>query len=101
MELFEEMEEKDPHLFSQMQTRKLAVTGLEWEVQPSTKEPEDQAISEFVSEQLTALEGFDAAMFDMLDAIGNGMWMKKGMILSGRWNGSIPKSWYGILKKKS
>ena len=73
MELFEEMEEKDPHLFSQMQTRKLAVTGLEWEVQPSTKEPEDQAISEFVSEQLTALEGFDAAMFDMLDAIGKGI----------------------------
>ena len=27
MELFEEMEEKDTHLFSQMQTRKLAVTG--------------------------------------------------------------------------
>ena len=73
MELFEEMEEKDPHLFSQMQTRKLAVTGLEWEVQPSTKEPEDQAISEFVSDQLTALEGFDAAMFDMLDAIGKGI----------------------------
>ena len=73
MELFEEMEEKDPHLFSQMQTRKLAVTGLEWAVQPSTKEPEDQAISEFVSDQLTALEGFDAAMFDMLDAIGKGI----------------------------
>ena len=34
MELFEEMEEKDTHLFSQMQTRKLAVTGLDWEVQP-------------------------------------------------------------------
>ena len=32
--MFEEMEEKDAHLFSQMQTRKLAVTGLEWEVQP-------------------------------------------------------------------
>lgn len=34
MELFEEMEEKDTHLFSQLQTRKLAVTGLDWEVQP-------------------------------------------------------------------
>lgn len=29
-----EMEEKDTHLFSQLQTRKLAVTGLDWEVQP-------------------------------------------------------------------
>ena len=34
MELFEEMESKDTHLFSQLQTRKLAVTGLDWEVQP-------------------------------------------------------------------
>ena len=38
MELFEEMEEKDTHLFSQMQTRKLAVTGLDWEVQPFSEE---------------------------------------------------------------
>ena len=30
MELFEEMEEKDPHLFSQLQTRKNAVTGLDF-----------------------------------------------------------------------
>ena len=34
MELFEEMEEKDPHLFSQLQTRKNAVTGLDFEVIP-------------------------------------------------------------------
>lgn len=34
MELFEEMEEKDPHLFSQLQTRKNAVTGMDFEVIP-------------------------------------------------------------------
>lgn len=73
MELFEEMEEKDPHLFSQMQTRKLAVTGLEWEVQPSGKEEEDGIICEFINDQLTSLEGFDGAMYDMLDAIGKGI----------------------------
>lgn len=44
MELFEEMEEKDAHLFSQMQTRKLAVTGLDWEVQPfSPDDGQDKA----------------------------------------------------------
>jgi phage gp29-like protein len=31
-ELFEEMEEKDAHLGAVLQTRKLAVAGLEWEV---------------------------------------------------------------------
>lgn len=46
MELFEEMEEKDAHLFSQMQTRKLAVTGLDWEVQPfSPDDEQDQGHS--------------------------------------------------------
>ncbi|MFQ5494202.1 MAG: DUF935 family protein [Phycisphaerae bacterium] len=32
MQLFEEMEEKDAHLFAVANTRRLAVTGLEWEV---------------------------------------------------------------------
>ena len=73
MELYEDMEEKDTHLFSQMQTRKLAVTGLEWEVQPFSKEPLDNQAAEFVSDQLNALEGFDEALFDMLDAIGKGI----------------------------
>src|SRR5512138_981990 len=34
-ELFEEMEEKDPHLASQFQIRKLAIQGLPWEVAPA------------------------------------------------------------------
>ena len=32
MALYEQMEEKDAHLFSVAQTRRLAVTGLEWEI---------------------------------------------------------------------
>lgn len=32
MQLFEEMEEKDAHLFSVANTRRLALTGLEWQV---------------------------------------------------------------------
>ena len=73
MELFEDMEEKDPHLFSQMQTRKLAVTGLDWEVQPFSDDERDKQIAEFVSDQLKGLENFSEAMLDMLDAIGKGV----------------------------
>ena len=47
MELFEEMEEKDPHLFSQLQTRKNAVTGLDFEVIPFGDEPLDKEIADF------------------------------------------------------
>ena len=32
MELFEELEGKDTHVFSQFQTRKSAVMGLDWEI---------------------------------------------------------------------
>lgn len=72
MELFEEMEEKDTHLFSQLQTRKLAVTGLDWEVQPFSEDEEDKRIADFVSDQLKGLENFDEVLLDMLDAIGKG-----------------------------
>lgn len=73
MELFEEIEEKDPHLFSQMQTRKLAVTGLDWEVQPFSESDQDKEISEFISQQLMGIENFDTILIDMLDALGKGI----------------------------
>lgn len=73
MELFEEMEEKDPHLFSQLQTRKLAVTGLDWEVQPFSSDTQDKQIADFVQGQLQGLENFPDIMLDMLDAIGKGI----------------------------
>ena len=73
MELFEEMEEKDTHLFSQLQTRKLAVTGLDWEVQPFSEEERDIAIAEFVDNQLHSLESLNDVLLDILDAVGKGI----------------------------
>ena len=74
MELFEEMEEKDAHLFAQMQTRKLAVTGLDWEIQPfSPDDDQDKMISEWVKEQLLSIENLDDVFMDLLDAIGKGV----------------------------
>lgn len=73
MELFEEMEGKDTHLFSQLQTRKLAVTGLDWEVQPFSPSETDKAVAEFVAEQLRNLDDFSDNIMDMLDAIGKGI----------------------------
>ena len=57
-ELFEEMEEKDPHLFSQLQTRKNAVTGLDFEIIPFDSDDErDKEIAEFVEAQINGIEG--------------------------------------------
>lgn len=72
MELFEEMEEKDPHLFSQLQTRKNAVTGLDFEIIPFGDEPRDKEIADFIEEQLGGIEGFEDVETDLLDAIGKG-----------------------------
>jgi phage gp29-like protein len=71
-ELFEEMEEKDAHLGSVMQTRKLAVAGLEWEVVPASDDKESGRISAFVREALFWVENWDEALIDLLDAVGKG-----------------------------
>ncbi len=73
MELYEEMEEKDPHLFAQLQTRKNAVTGLDWEVLPFSDEDRDKEIADFISTQLQQIEGMEDVLFDLLDAIGKGI----------------------------
>ena len=73
MELFEDMEEKDTHLFSQLQTRKLAVTGLDWEVQPYSEGELDKEIAVFVEKELNGLERLNDIFMDMLDAVGKGI----------------------------
>lgn len=73
MELFEEMEEKDPHLFAQLQTRKLAVAGLDWEVQPFGDDGQSKEVAAFIDAQLKGIENLDDIFIDMLDAIGKGV----------------------------
>lgn len=72
MELFEEMEEKDGHLSSILQTRKLAVTGLDFEVVPFSEEKRDRAVADFVSDVIFNLSDFEDNLLDMLDAVGKG-----------------------------
>lgn len=73
MELFEEIEEKDPHLFSQLQTRKNAVTGLDFEIIPfDSDDPRDKEIADFIESQIGSLESLEDVMTDLLDAIGKG-----------------------------
>lgn len=59
-------------LFSQLQTRKNAVTGLDFEVIPFGDEPLDKEIADFIEEQLNGIESFEDVENDLLDAIGKG-----------------------------
>src|SRR5574337_203821 len=81
-ELAEEIEEKDGHLSSVLQTRKLAVTGLSWELLPASGSAEDKKIADAGTEMLKYiggapgststlenLDGFEGSVIDTLDAI--------------------------------
>ena len=76
-ELFEEMEEKDAHLFAELQKRKSAVLSFDYEAQPYSESAEDKKICDFISENIYALQNFEDAMLDLLDAIGKGYSMQE------------------------
>jgi phage gp29-like protein len=72
-ELFADMEEKDGHLFSELQKRRLAVQQLDWSiVPPHNASAEEKKHAEFVAEVLKSMEDFGDVLFDMTDAIGHG-----------------------------
>jgi phage gp29-like protein len=72
MELYEEMEEKETQLSSVLQTRKLAVSGLDWEVSPASDDARDVDIAAFVMEALKHAPGFTDMLLNALDAVGKG-----------------------------
>ena len=71
-ELFEEMEEKDLHLAGVLQSRKLAVTGLDWEILPASDDSEDKRIAAAAKEMTEYIENLDEVLLDILDAVGKG-----------------------------
>jgi len=93
-ELFEEMEEKDLHLCGILQTRKLAVTGCDWEILPAADNDAKAArIAAAAKEMVEYIDNWDDALLDMTDAIGKGfsvseiMWeIAEGMVWVKRLN---------------
>jgi len=76
MELFEQMEEKDAHLFSVANTRRLTLTGLDWQVVSASEAREgvDRGLAEetaaYCREALTGMETFEEALQHLSLAIG-------------------------------
>ena len=69
LELAEIMEEKYLHYAAQLATRKRAVSGITAEIIPASDEEKDHDIAEFIARSLPVIQ---AALYDMLDAIGKG-----------------------------
>jgi len=76
MQLFEEMEEKDAHLYAVANTRRLALTGLDWQVVSAAQVHEGVARSAadeaaaFCREVLSEVETFDEALQHLSLALG-------------------------------
>jgi len=71
LQLYEQMEDKDGHIATVIQTRKLAVIGREWEVLPASDSAEDEKKAEFV-EQVFKKMSFDAVRLAQMDALMKG-----------------------------
>jgi phage gp29-like protein len=76
MQLYEEMEEKDAHLFAIAHTRRLAVTGLDWQIvsDADVHDVSDRALADEVAayccESLSRIDQFDESLQHLALAVG-------------------------------
>ena len=91
LSLAREMEQRDTHYFSMLQTRKLAIQELDRQVDASSEDTEDEDIAGEVRSFIDS-ENFAAAINDILDAVGKGFSVTEIMWERGpdRWT---PKSY--------
>jgi phage gp29-like protein len=67
-----------------MQTRRLAVAGLDWEVAPAGEGEQEREAAAFVRDTISSIGNWEEAVLDMLDAVGKGfsaleiMWAMRG-----------------------
>lgn len=71
LQLAESIEELDLEYRSLIQTRKLAIAGLDWDIQPFDSSAQAKQVAELVRTVLTS-EKFKGAVLDILDGISKG-----------------------------
>ncbi|BBT16237.1 Mu-like prophage FluMu protein gp29 [Metapseudomonas otitidis] len=103
-ELYEDMEEKDGHIFAEMSKRRRAVAQLDWDIVPpdnATAKEKEAAATLF--KLMQGLDDFEDVLFDTTDAIGKGFscqefdgwqrtdgsWLPKAII-------HRPQSWFQV-----
>lgn len=83
--LFEDMEERDAHIFAELDKRKRSLLSLDWYIKPpegATAAEKEQAAT--IQTLMHAINDFDIVIKDALDAIGKGFsgqeinWIRDG-----------------------
>jgi phage gp29-like protein len=84
-ELFQDMEERDGHVFSELSKRKRAVIKLDWDIQPPRNaSKEEKTLTEYAKELLLDLDDLEDMLFDLLDGISHGF---ACLEIDWRWTG--------------
>ena len=72
-DLFEDIEEKDGHIFAELSKRKRALLTLPWDiVPPANASAAERQQAEQVKEWIAAIPDLEDHLFDIADAIGKG-----------------------------
>jgi len=102
-ELFADMEEKDAHLFAEMDKRKRAILTIDWEIRPPRNaSAEEKSQAEYLSELIQDLPYWDQMLLDALDGIGHGyacleiQWQVGAKEVLPQAITHRPPSWFGL-----
>ncbi|GLX86363.1 Mu-like prophage FluMu protein gp29 [Thalassotalea loyana] len=72
-ELAEDMEEKDGHIFSELQKRRLCIQSVPWQIKPPRNATDSELRdTDMLQEQFEDMEFLPDLIFDMTDAISKG-----------------------------
>ncbi|MDT3707435.1 MAG: DUF935 domain-containing protein [Thiobacillus sp.] len=72
-ELFEDMEERDAHIFAEIGKRKRALLTLDWRVEPPPDATaQEKALAEYAEERVKSVSDLEDVILDALTAIGHG-----------------------------
>jgi len=103
--LFEDMEEKDGHIFTEMSKRKRAILGIDWTLQPPRNAtPAEIKHTEMIQEWIKDMDDFEDFLLDMGDAIGKGYsnheieWKREGKLLMPALT-HRPANWFTVEKE--
>ena len=102
-ELFEDMEEKDGHIASEMNKRRRACI-LDWQVVPPEKSPTalEQRNADQLDELLQEIPDFEEMLYDQTDAIGKGFacleieWHRVAKFWLPKTITHRPQSWFSL-----
>lgn len=105
-ELYEDMEEKDGHLFAEMSKRRRALLRLDWDIVPprnATAREKADALS--LKDMLEDIDDFESILFDTTDAIGKGFacqeiaWARDGATWLPQSIVHRPQTWFQFCRE--